>query len=78
MIQVLSAIGYGIVGFAVLAVVGLVVIESLGNAVGGTANDTAQTVMGYITDNLVSWIPAIIAIAIGGLMLAYFGGKKSY
>jgi len=41
MMQVLQSIGYGIVAFAILVVVGLVVLDKLGTATGGTANDTA-------------------------------------
>jgi len=77
MIDVLSAIGYGIVGFAIIVVIGLVVIGELGESVGGTANTTAQSIIGYLgTSGLAGWIPAVIAVAIGGLFMVYFGSRK--
>ena len=103
----LQSIGYGIVAFAVIVVVGIVVITKLGDSVAscGTGFDynsttrlcynttnTSQTVTptnnayttgNYLTNQLGSsglsgWIPAVIAVAIGGLFLALFGGKKQY
>jgi len=77
MMDVLQGIGYGIVALAILVVVGLVVLDKLGNATGGTANTTAN----YLATQLGSsgfsgWVPAIIAVAVGALFLSYFMGKK--
>lgn len=73
----LQAIGYGIVGFAVIIVIGIVVITKLGDAVGGEANTSAVYLSGQLgSSGLAGWIPAVIAVMIGGLFLAYFGGKK--
>ena len=113
MMNVLQAIGFGIVGFAVIVIIGLVVITKLGDSmaecnqgnytvynttdrlchnvtnVGNTSTPTGDSwVAGnYLNTQLGSsglsgWIPAVIAVAIGGLFLAYFGGgfgkKKEY
>jgi hypothetical protein len=77
MMDVLQSIGYGIVALAVLVVVGLVVLTKLGDATGGSANETA----GYLAEQLGSsglsgWVPAVIAVAIGALFLSYFMGRK--
>jgi len=77
MMDVLQGIGYGIVAFAVLVVVGLVVLDKLGTAVGGTANTTAVYLAGQLgSSGLSGWIPAVIAVAIGALFLSYFMGKR--
>jgi len=76
MMNTLQAIGYGIVGFAVIIVIGIVVITKLGTAVGGEANTSAVYLSGQLgSTGLAGWIPAVIAVMIGGLFLAYFGGK---
>jgi len=77
MMNVLQGIAYGIVGFAILVVVGTVVMTKLGDATGGTANTTATyliTQMG--SSGLSGWVPAIIAVAVGALFLSYFMGKR--
>jgi len=101
--QTLQAIGFGIVGFAVIVVIGIVVLTKLGDSIancptGETYNITdrfcwnataqkaipandAWTSQTYLSTQLGStglsgWIPAVIAVAIGGLFLALFGGKK--
>jgi len=77
MMNTLQAIGYGIVGFAVIIVIGIVVITKLGTAVGGEANTSAVYLSGQLgSTGLAGWIPAVIAVMIGGLFLAYFGGKN--
>lgn len=77
MMNVLQGIGYGIVAFAILVVVGLVVLDKLGTAVGGDANTTAVYLAGQLgSTGLSGWIPAIIAVAIGALFLSYFMGKR--
>jgi len=107
MINVLSGIGYGIIGFAVIIVIGIVVIGKLGASVAtcGTgfsfnstsllcqnitnaSHTTASTTTAFVTGNsiigymgtsgLAGWIPAVIAVAIGGLFMVYFGNKKGY
>jgi len=77
MMDVLQGIAYGIVGFAVLVVVGIVIISKLGDATGGEANTSAQylgTQLG--SSGLAGWIPAVIAVAIGALFLSYFMSKE--
>jgi hypothetical protein len=77
MMDVLQGIGYGIVAFAILVVVGLVVLDKLGTATGGTANTTAVYIAGQLgSSGLSGWIPAIIAVAVGALFLSYFMGKR--
>jgi len=81
LIQNLSALGWGLVSFAVIVVLGYTVITQLGNSVGGTANTTANTIAGYLgtgSGGLASWIPIIIVVVVAGLVLAMFSGKKSY
>lgn len=79
MMNTLQAIGFGIVGFAVIIVIGIVVITRLGDSVGGEGNTTATYLSGQLGESgLSGWIPAVIAVAIGGLFLALFGGKKTY
>jgi hypothetical protein len=68
MFQNLVALGWGIVVFAILIVIGSVVINKLGNAVGGDANTTAaymNTQLGS-TSGLASWTPAELLTAISG------------
>jgi hypothetical protein len=77
MMDVLQGIGYGIVALAVLVVVGLVVLDKLGNATGGGANETAKYMATQLgSTGLSGWVPAIIAVAIGALFLSYFMGKR--
>ena len=108
MMNTLQAIGYGIVGFAIIIVIGIVIITRLGDsvatcpAVNETYNATDRycwdqlnatpyqsgtpTDGGYVSgvylsgqlgsSGLAGWIPAVIAVVIGGLFLAYFGGRK--
>lgn len=77
MMDVLQGIGYGIVGLAILVVVGIVVLQKLGTATGGDANTTAVYLAGQLGETgLSGWVPAIIAVAVGALFLAYFVGKK--
>ena len=80
-IQQLTAIGWGLVMFAIVIGLGLVVLAKLGEQVGGTANTTVQAVIGYMgTSGLAGWIPVIIVVLIAGLIMALFGGvgKKAY
>lgn len=75
----LSGMALAVITVAVIIGVGLVVLTNLGNSVGGTANSTIVTVSGYLgtsSGGLASWIPAIIAIVIGLLIIAGFSGKK--
>ena len=77
MMDVLQGIGYGIVAFAILVVVGLVVLTKLGDATGGSANTTAVYLAGQLGQSgLSGWIPAIIAVAVGALFLSYFMGRR--
>jgi len=76
----LTALGYGLVTFAIIIGVGSVVLTRFGSAVGGTANTTVaylNTQLG--TSGLAGWTPAIIALSVGMLFLGVFltrGGRK--
>ena len=73
----LIALGLGIIVFALIVATGLVVLTNFGTAVGaGTANDSIGTIMGYMQDNLITWIPAIIALGVGLLFIGALMGKK--
>lgn len=78
----LTGVAYGLVVFAIIVGVGLVVLNNFGNAVGGTANTTLQTLLGYLgtsSGGLVTWVPAIIALIIGVLFISMLMGKgKKY
>lgn len=79
MIEALTGMGYAIIGLAVMIGIGLVILTTLGNNVGGTANSTIQTVAGYLgTSNggLASWVPIIIVLVIGMLFLGAFLNRK--
>ena len=77
MMNALIALGLGIIVFALIVATGLVVLANFGIAVGaGTANTTIHTIMGYMQSNLVTWIPAIIALGVGLLFIGALMGKK--
>ena len=77
MMNALIALGLGIIIFALIVATGLVVLSNFGTAVGaGTANTTIHTIMGYMQDNLVTWIPAIIALGVGLLFIGALMGRK--
>jgi len=77
MMNALIALGLGIIVFALIVATGLVVLANFGTAVGaGTANTTIHTIMGYMQSNLVTWIPAIIALGVGLLFIGALMGKK--
>jgi predicted anti-sigma-YlaC factor YlaD len=81
MFDKLSALGYGIVAFAIIIGVGSVVLANFGEAVGGTANVTTQYLLTQLgTSGLAGWTPAIIALSVGMLFLgAFFINKgRSY
>jgi len=80
MINILTGIAMGIVIFAVSIGVGLVVLGKFGNAVGGTANTTIQTLMGDTNGlgALVTWVGAIIALLIGVAFIGLLMGRKKY
>ena len=73
----LTGLGYGIITFAILIGVGSVMLFQFGNAVGGTANDTTQYLLGQLGQSgLAGWTPAIIAFSVGMLFLGAFLVKK--
>ena len=76
----LTALGYGLVVFAIIIGVGSVVLYNFGNATGGTANTNVQYLLGQLGQSgLAGWTPAIIAISVGLLFLGAFligGGGK--
>lgn len=74
MFNQLVVLGWSLIVFAILIGVGSVVLDKLGNAVGGTANTTTQYMITQLgsTSGLASWTPAIIALAIGLLFIGAF------
>ena len=76
----LSALGYGLVTFAVIIGVGTVILTKFGDSVGGTANTTVtylNTQLGQT--GLAGWAPAIIVFTVGMLFLGVFmnkGGRR--
>ena len=77
MMNALIALGLGIIVFALIVATGLVVLTNFGTAVGaGVANDSIDTIMGYMQSNLITWIPAIIALGVGLLFIGALMGKK--
>jgi predicted anti-sigma-YlaC factor YlaD len=72
MFNQLTALGVGVVVFALVIGVGTIVLQQFGTAVGGTANTTVTTIQGYLgtsSGGLASWTPAIIALAVGLLFI---------
>jgi len=66
----LSGLALGIVIFAIMIGVGVVVLSKFGDAVGGTANTTVQYLVTQLgTSGLAGWAPAIIALAVGLLFI---------
>jgi len=66
----LTGLALGIVIFAIMIGVGVVVLGKFGDSVGGSANTTVQyliTQMG--SSGLAGWAPAIIALAVGLLFI---------
>ena len=114
MMNALIALGLGIIIFALIAGVGMVVLQNFGQATANcasgfaynsstnslccnvteigktctlgangtynpsTATQTVNTTMGYITNNLITWIPAVIALGVGLLFIGSLMGKKKY
>lgn len=79
MINMLTGLGYGIIGLAVMIGIGMVVLAALGNTVGGLPNTTIQTIIGYLgtgSGGLASWIPVVIVLCIGMMFLGAFLTKK--
>lgn len=78
MIEGLTGLGYGIIGFAILIGIGIVILVTLGNNVASTsqsANSTIQSIVTYLgTTNggLASWIPIVIVMVIGLMFLGWF------
>lgn len=76
----LTALGYGLVIFAVIIGVGSVILYEFGDAVGGTANTNTDYLLGQLGESgLAGWTPAIIAISVGVLFLGAFmlkGGRR--
>ena len=74
----LSALGYGLVTFAVIIGVGTVILTKFGDSVGGKANTTVSYLNTQLgSSGLAGWAPAIIAFAVGMLFLGVFMSKGS-
>ncbi len=74
--QNLTALGIGIISFAIVIGVGTVVLQRFGSSV-VEANDTVQYLSGQLGESgLAGWTPAIIALAVGLLFLGAFVTTK--
>jgi len=87
MFDQLSALAWGLVSFAVIVGVGTLVLVKLSASIGmaddhnNSAVDSANKTTDYLknqlgTSGLSGWAPALIAVAIGALILGLFMGKK--
>ena len=77
MFNALTALGWGVVTFAITIGVGVTVLTKFGNAVGGTANTTVQYLNTQLgTSGLAGWTAAIIALAVGLLFIGALMGKR--
>ena len=80
MFNQLTALAFGIVTFAIVIGVGVVVLTRFGSAV-TESNATVSYLAGQLGQSgLAGWTPAIIALTIGmlflGLFLGGMGGKS--
>jgi type II secretory pathway component PulF len=82
MIEILTGLGYGIIGLAVMIGIGIVILTTLGTNVAtqsATANTTLNTISGYLgtgSGGLATWIPIIIVLVIGMAFLGVFMARK--
>ena len=77
MFDQLSALAWGIVAFAVIVGVGTLVLVKFSGAIGSDGNATTDYLKNQLgTSGLSGWAPALIAVAIGALILGLFMGKK--
>jgi len=77
--EFLTGLGYSIITLSILIGVGIVMLSTMGNTVGGTANTTLVTLYGYLgtgSGGLGSWIPLIIIAVIGMWFLGAFLSSK--
>jgi multisubunit Na+/H+ antiporter MnhB subunit len=75
----LTGLGYSIISLAILVGIGIVMLVTMGNSIGGTGNTTLNTIVGYLgtsSGGLASWIPLIIIAVIGIWFLGMFMGRK--
>jgi hypothetical protein len=83
MFDQLGGLAIGVVVFALVVVIGSVVLTNLETAVGDTtaAGQNAEYALTQLgSTGLLGWLGAIIAIAIGALVIGYFisgFGKKT-
>lgn len=78
-VEQMTGLGWGIITLGVMIGIGIVLLTTMGNNVGGTANTTIQSIAGYLgTSNggLASWIPLIIVLVIGMFFLGAFMVKR--
>ena len=75
----LTALGYGIITFAITIGIGTVILSRFGTAV-PEANATTSYLVGQLgSSGLAGWTPAIIALVVGMLFLGAFmvkGGRN--
>ena len=103
MMNALIALGMGIIIFALIAGVGMVILQNFASATAScstgfnysitsqlcqnntnathtaspsTGAQTVNTTAGYITSNLVTWIPAVIALGVGLLFIGALMGRQ--
>lgn len=61
MFDQLTALGYGIVVFAIVIGIGSIVLQNFGNAAGGTANTTTTYLLGQLgTTGLAGWTNRLV------------------
>ena len=80
MFDQLVIVAVSLVTFILVIGVGLIVSNEFGDSVGGTTNDTIQTLKGYLgtgSGGLGTWVPAIIALVIGVLFIAAIMGLRN-
>lgn len=80
----LTGFAWGIVTFAIIVGIGIVVLNNFGNQNPGTVNSTMQTIIGNLgtsSGGLSTWIPTIIVVVVAALiigLLALRGSKGRY
>ena len=77
----LTGLGIGLVTFALVIGIGIVMLTRFGDSVGGTAQTDVNYLAGQLGQSgLAGWTPAIIAFSVGMLFLGAFligkGGRR--
>lgn len=77
-VERLTALGWGIVMFAIVIGLGLLVLTKFAASAGtGDANTAIVYIMGQLgSSGLAGWLPVIIVVVVAGLIFLLFGGSK--